>query len=44
MNSWQLKEETTVAPVRPTGHYVRPAWTAELRRIEAMILSGVTWS
>jgi hypothetical protein len=27
-------------------HYSRPAWTAELRRIEALILAatGVTWS
>jgi hypothetical protein len=31
---------------RPTSDYYRPAWTAELRRIEALILAatGVTWS
>jgi hypothetical protein len=45
MNSWQVKDEgSAVAARRPTGFYFRPAWTAELRRIEEMILSGVTWS
>jgi hypothetical protein len=31
----------------PTGDYCRPDWTAELRRIEALILAtaaGITWS
>jgi hypothetical protein len=30
----------------PTSYYSRPAWTAELRQIEAQIFAaaGVTWS
>jgi hypothetical protein len=47
MKSWQLVDEMTGAPERTAGCYVRPAWTAALRLIEAEILassrSGVTW-
>jgi hypothetical protein len=44
MNTWQFKDEATAVALRPIGYYLRPAWTAELRRIEALILNGVTWS
>ncbi len=43
MTTWQFDDEAGPAP-RPTSYYERPAWTAELRRIEAQILHGVTWS
>jgi hypothetical protein len=43
MKSWQLSGNAGPTP-RQTVSYARPAWTAELRRIEAQILRGVTWS
>ena len=43
MTTMQLEQRVEVDDV---AHYSRPAWTAELRRIEEQILAaaGVTWS